>query len=98
MKSLVYLKSSCSGISFSASLVSTGERLLPSVGELVGLQMPLCDELLVALTTDEGSLACVGPHVSLQVAGLRELLQALFERTKQNFLLVLGPLNLFNRS
>lgn len=55
--------------------------------------MTLRDEVLGTLRALEGPFASVGPHVGLEVACFRELLQAFFKGTQQNLLLVFGALH-----
>jgi hypothetical protein len=51
------------------------------MGELVRLQVTLSDELGLADVTSEGTFACVGAHMSLEVASLSEFFKAVLVGT-----------------
>ncbi len=72
------------------------EGFLPSVGQLVRLQVTLGDELLLTEAANEGALARVRTHVRLQVTSLRKFLEAFFEGADEYLLLLLGPLHLLD--
>lgn len=61
------------------------------MGELVRLQVTLSDELGLADVTSEGTFACVGAHMSLEVASLSEFFETVLIGTNQNLRLVLWP-------
>jgi hypothetical protein len=56
--------------------------------EFMSLQMPFRNESLLTKLTLEGPITRVSPHVGLQIARLRELLQAVLEWTQEQFYLV----------
>lgn len=57
------------------------------------LKMTLSDKFVSTLFAIEGSLSCVSPHVSLEVASLLEFFEAAFKRTDEKFYFVLGSLH-----
>jgi hypothetical protein len=63
MKPLMNFESARSRVSLVAAWVVANERFLAGVRQLVGLEVPFGDELLVALFADEGPLSSVGSHV-----------------------------------
>lgn len=65
MEPLMNLQSACSGVLLVAVYVVADKGFFTSMSQFVGLQMALCNELLLALFAHEWSLPCVGPHVSL---------------------------------
>lgn len=96
MKSLMNFQSASSGVPFCAPRVRTFEGLLTCVSQLMSLQMPFGDELLVALLAYKRSLSRVCAHMRLQISCLRELLQTLLKRTNQDLLFFLRSFNLFD--
>jgi hypothetical protein len=70
MKPLVYLEPTSSGVPLRAAWIRALEGLLACVGELVRLQVPLGDELLVALCAHKRPFPGVRPHVRFEVASL----------------------------
>jgi hypothetical protein len=94
----MYLKSSCSGITFVASLVSANKWLLPSVGELMSLKMSFCDELLTTLLAYKGALSSMSSHMSFQISSLWKLFQAFFKGADKYFLLIFRALHFLNLS
>jgi hypothetical protein len=87
------LESAGPWVAFGAAREGALEGFLPSVGQLMSLQMSLSYKLLVTLAADEGSLSSVGPHVGLQISGLWKFLQACLKRTYQDLLLFFRSLN-----
>lgn len=72
------------------------EGPLTRVGEHMGLQVTLGNELILAVAAAEGTLSRVRAHVSLQISSLAELLQTAVVRAEQNFGFVLDSRYLFN--
>jgi hypothetical protein len=60
--------------------------------------MSFGNEVLVAKRALEWSLTCMCPHVCLQVASLREFLEAAYKGTHQELHLVFRPLYFLNAS
>lgn len=90
------LQATSPGVAFRAPMVRTNEWLFSCVRQLVGLQMALCDKLLVALRAHERSLSGVGSHMGLEISSLGELFEALFKGANQNLLFFLGALDLLD--
>jgi len=57
-----------SRVAFSTVSKSAGKRFLACMSDLMSLQMPLCDELVIANDASEGTLTCVCAHVGLEVS------------------------------
>ena len=74
MKPLMDLESASPGVALSASGMRALKGFLPCMSQLVRLQVPLRDELLLTEAADEGSLTRVSAHVRLQVTSLRKFL------------------------
>lgn len=70
--------------------------LVSRVDDQVGLKMPFCDKLGLAVAADEGALARVSPYVRLQIPCVLEFLEAVVEGANQNFELFLGSNNFLN--
>lgn len=64
----------------------------------MSLKVSLSDEMLVAALAPERTLPSMRAHVSLEVACLRKLFEALYERTEEELHLVLWPLHLLDRA
>ena len=90
----VDLEPSSPRIPFVAPRNLADKGLFSGMSKLMSLQMALGDELLIALHASKGSLTSMSSHVCLEIAGLGEFFQALFEWTDENLLLIFRPLNL----
>ena len=81
-------KSRHAGVPLLASPEWALERLLVSVGDFMSLEVSLGNKLVSALVADERPLSRMRTQVSLEVACLNELLEALLERADKYFGLV----------
>ena len=84
------------GVALCAPAVRALKGFLPRVGQLVRLQVPLGDELLLTEAADEGTLTRVRTHMRLQVTSFRKFLKAFFEGADEYLLLLFGSLHLLN--
>ena len=57
-----------SRVAFFTVSKSAGKGFMGCMSELMSLQMPLCDELVIADDASEGTLTCVRAHVCLEVS------------------------------
>lgn len=71
-------------VAFVTAAERAGEGFLARVGQLMGLQVALRDELALADVAGEGTLACVGPHVGFEVSSLSEFFQTELVRANQD--------------
>ncbi len=60
-------ETTCSRVPFVAASESACKGLLAGMSQLVGLQMSLGDELVLAYAASEGTLTCVRSHVGFEV-------------------------------
>lgn len=95
MNAHVDLKPSGPRVTLLAPKEGTVEWFKPSMRLFVSLKVAFSNEALPAKLALERTITGVGPHVCLQVARLRELLQALLEGAEQNLCLVARLLDLF---
>jgi len=68
MKFHMNFEANYSRVAFSTVLKSAGKGFLACMNELMSLQMPLCDESVVADEASEGTLTRVRAHVRLEVS------------------------------
>jgi hypothetical protein len=76
MKSHVNLEAASAGVPFVALPECACKWFLAGMGEFVSLEMAFGYKLIFAYAAGERTLSSVGPHMSLEVASLRELFEA----------------------
>ena len=68
------LKSASPRVPLIAVSIVANEWFFTGMGQLMGLQVALSDELLLALVADEWSFASVSPHMGLEISSFRKFL------------------------